>query len=30
MRRYERDANGAGWHDGLLMDRLADELDQPR
>jgi RimJ/RimL family protein N-acetyltransferase len=30
MRRYERDANGAGWHDGLLMDLLADELDQPR
>ncbi len=30
MRRYERDANEAGWHDGLLMDLLADELDQPR
>ncbi len=30
MRRYERDANGAEWHDGLLMDLLADELDQPR
>ena len=26
MRRYERDADGAGWHDGLLMDLLADEL----
>ncbi len=29
MRRYERDADGAGWHDGLLMDLLAEELDQP-
>jgi aminoglycoside 6'-N-acetyltransferase len=27
MRNYERDADGAGWHDGLLMDLLADELD---
>jgi aminoglycoside 6'-N-acetyltransferase len=26
MRRYERDTDGAGWHDGLLMDLLADEL----
>lgn len=26
MRRYERDAGGAGWHDGLLMDLLAEEL----
>jgi len=26
MRRYERDADGAGWHDGLLMDLLAGEL----
>jgi aminoglycoside 6'-N-acetyltransferase len=26
MRRYERDADGGGWHDGLLMDLLADEL----
>jgi aminoglycoside 6'-N-acetyltransferase len=25
MRRYERDADGT-WHDGLLMDLLADEL----
>jgi aminoglycoside 6'-N-acetyltransferase len=25
MRRYERDADGS-WHDGLLMDLLADEL----
>ena len=24
MRQYERDANG-GWHDGLLMERLADD-----
>ncbi|MGH3898487.1 MAG: GNAT family N-acetyltransferase [Pseudonocardiaceae bacterium] len=30
LRRYERDADGAGWHDGLLMDLLAEELDQPR
>jgi RimJ/RimL family protein N-acetyltransferase len=27
MRRYERDADGAGWHDSLLMDLLAEELD---
>jgi RimJ/RimL family protein N-acetyltransferase len=27
MRRYERDADGRGWHDGLLMDLLAEELD---
>lgn len=26
MRRYERDHDGNGWHDGLLMDLLADEL----
>jgi RimJ/RimL family protein N-acetyltransferase len=26
MRQYERDADGSGWHDGLLMDLLADEL----
>jgi aminoglycoside 6'-N-acetyltransferase len=26
MRRYERDADGQGWHDGLLMDLLAEEL----
>ena len=26
MRRYERDADGGGWHDGLLMDLLAEEL----
>ncbi|MEU8541058.1 GNAT family protein [Streptomyces sp. NPDC048717] len=25
MRQYEREANGT-WHDGLLMDLLADEL----
>jgi len=25
MRGYERDADGAGWHDGLLMDLLAGE-----
>ena len=29
MRNYERDADGAGWHDGLLMDLLAEELDGP-
>ena len=23
MRRYERDADGEGWHDGLLMELLA-------
>ena len=23
MRRYERDADGRGWHDGLLMELLA-------
>ncbi len=26
MRRYERDADGDGWHDGLLMDLLAEDL----
>ena len=26
MRRYERDTDGGGWHDGLLMDLLAEEL----
>ncbi len=26
MRRYERDADGNGWHDGVLMDLLADDL----
>jgi RimJ/RimL family protein N-acetyltransferase len=25
MRRYERDLGGEGWHDGLLMELLADE-----
>ena len=25
MRRYERDADGKGWHDGLLMELLAGE-----
>ena len=29
MRRYERDADGTGWHDGLLMDLLAGELAVP-
>ncbi|MEU9860188.1 GNAT family protein [Streptomyces sp. NPDC047971] len=27
MRQYERDADG-GWHDGLLMDLLAAELER--
>jgi aminoglycoside 6'-N-acetyltransferase len=28
MRRYERDVGGEGWHDGLLMELLAeDEID---
>jgi RimJ/RimL family protein N-acetyltransferase len=26
MRRWERDPDGRGWHDGLLMDLLAEEL----
>jgi aminoglycoside 6'-N-acetyltransferase len=26
MRHYERDADGRGWHDGLLMDLLAEEI----
>ncbi len=26
MRAYERDVDGRGWHDGLLMDMLAAEL----
>jgi aminoglycoside 6'-N-acetyltransferase len=26
MRRYERDADGDGWHDALLMELLAGEL----
>lgn len=26
MRDYERDHDGTGWHDGLLMDLLASEL----
>ena len=26
MRQYERDVEGSGWHDGLLMDLLAEEL----
>jgi len=25
MRRYERDTSGDGWHDGLLMELLADD-----
>jgi aminoglycoside 6'-N-acetyltransferase len=33
LRRYERDHDGRGWHDGLLMDLLAEDLrrgDAPR
>jgi aminoglycoside 6'-N-acetyltransferase len=30
MRRYECDADGEGWHGGLPMDLLAEEVDQPR
>jgi aminoglycoside 6'-N-acetyltransferase len=26
MRRYERDSDGDGWHDGLLMELLAEEV----
>ena len=26
MRKYERDAGGEGWHDGLLMELLAEDL----
>jgi aminoglycoside 6'-N-acetyltransferase len=26
LRLYERDADGAAWHDGLLMDALAEEI----
>ena len=26
LRAYERDTDGTGWHDGLLMDLLAHEL----
>jgi aminoglycoside 6'-N-acetyltransferase len=29
MRRYERDPLGDDWHDGLLMDLLAEELRRP-
>jgi hypothetical protein len=25
MRQYERDVDGGGWHDGLLMELLAEE-----
>jgi aminoglycoside 6'-N-acetyltransferase len=27
LRQYERDADGSGWHDGLLMELLAGEID---
>jgi aminoglycoside 6'-N-acetyltransferase len=29
MRRYERDIDGDGWHDGLLMELLAGAEDSP-
>ncbi len=29
MRRYERDVGGGGWHDGLLMELLADDRQAP-
>ena len=29
MRRYERDADGEGWHDGLLMELLAGDDETP-
>lgn len=29
LRRYERDAEGGEWHDGLLMDLIAEELNEP-
>ncbi len=29
LRRYERDVDGDGFHDGLLMDLLAEDLDDP-
>ncbi len=29
MRRYERDLDGGGWHDGLLMELLAGEEQTP-
>jgi aminoglycoside 6'-N-acetyltransferase len=28
MRQHERDVGGEGWHDSLLMELLASELDQ--
>jgi aminoglycoside 6'-N-acetyltransferase len=29
MRQSERDVGGAGWHDSLLMELLADEMGPP-
>jgi hypothetical protein len=29
LRDYERDTDGRGWHDGLLMDLLAAEAGSP-
>jgi aminoglycoside 6'-N-acetyltransferase len=30
MRRYERDVDGAGWHDGLLMELVVNEAQDHR
>jgi aminoglycoside 6'-N-acetyltransferase len=30
MRRYERDADGRGWHDGLLMELVVPAAGDPR
>jgi aminoglycoside 6'-N-acetyltransferase len=30
MRQHERDADGEGWHDSLLMELLASEWNLPR
>jgi hypothetical protein len=27
MQEYERDHDGTGWHDGLLMELLAREVE---
>lgn len=29
MRQYERDVDGAGWHDGLLMELVVDRRPPP-
>jgi RimJ/RimL family protein N-acetyltransferase len=30
MRRYERDVDGETWHDGLLMELIAEDQPHPR